>query len=95
MTDKPVKKNPKNSQLSKASSGGNLSWFKSLVENLRPSNLTRPQKANLLLDALGVVCFLALVATTNEDCWKVISFLGILGFAAWCHNRSAPKTKMF
>lgn len=80
-------------KVTKKNSAEQLGWFKSLVEQLKPSNLTKPQKANLLLDAIGAICFIILVFSTKEDCWKVVSFFGILVFGTWCHSRSAPQSK--
>jgi uncharacterized membrane protein len=68
-------------------------WFHALMEHLKPSNITKAQKANVVLDAIGGVCFIALVFSDTHDAWKVLSFLGVIGFAIWCHAYSTPRKR--
>ena len=68
----------------------NMAWFGNLLKFLNDSNLTRAQKGNYVFDALGAICFLALLATDNPAEYRVLCFMFFLLSGMWCHSVSAP-----
>jgi hypothetical protein len=69
-------------------------WLQLLIKWLSHTKLTRAQAADIILDAMGVMMFLAYLKYIKPPNWSaLVAFLVILIFSAWSHVTSKPKTK--
>jgi len=69
-------------------------WLQLLIKWLSKVTLTRAQAADIILDAMGVVMFLAYLKYVKPPNWSaLVAFLAILVFSAWSYVTSKPKTK--
>ncbi len=69
-------------------------WLQLLIKWLSNTKLTRAQAADIILDVMGVVMFLAYVKYIKPPNWSaLVALLAILVFSAWSYATSKPKTK--
>ena len=69
-------------------------WLQLLIKWLSNVKLTPAQAADIILDAMGVVMFLAYLKYVKPPNWSaLVAFLTILVFSALSYVTSKPKTK--
>ncbi len=69
-------------------------WLRDLIRWLSQVKPTRAQAADIILDAMGVVMFVAYLHYIRPPNWSaLLAFLVILVFSAWSYATSKPRRK--